>query len=503
MKLLAYCILEKYKNTPLPIIVIGLIAGAAVIGAATAVTSVSLQGYQQSQLNKQLAEQEEIVDLQKKLTQHQLKQFETQEKVEEDNKESNMFRSPTSISGLRTGMTTRSMTQTANIQRNMVNTNQLNNIGLGPIRRGNIVGSGVPVVRRSPIVDANLNSSMSSNESFNLFDRSSMGPPHSTPRTASTSFMQSSVPSAASRRSSQNSSLNSLNAQSTESLNVQHQSFARGLQVRFPQQLGADENGFELRHRGNPPPLLQSTAQKHYKFASSTALHSTPKNTKLRVSPSTSGPQTEPALPDIQFAPHSTLRSIKTIPRRIRSLFPTSGKANLNREGGGRIHRVNNSKNNNRLHRASVGKILNTHKRKLIIGGGVISGAGNTGGIVAGSLSSKSEKDMQNNNNESSGVFQQLSSGSLNTNVGSSLVAVAVVVVVEVVEAFLALIKFKQQPDDSSMITVAMVDSFRKRKSLGRRSSKQKIKIPKRIRRLLRRLLIKRASRMVESQSVN
>jgi len=62
----------------------------------------------------------------------------------------------------------------------------------------------------------------------------------------------------------------------------------------------------------------------------------------------------------------------------------------------------------------SLGRFLNTHKRKLIVGGGVIAGVAIVGGTVGGILSdsAKRQKTMQGNA-ESRGMFEQLSTGSI------------------------------------------------------------------------------------------
>jgi hypothetical protein len=62
------------------------------IGAATGIAGIALQGYQTAQVNKQLPEQEELLKLQKKLTEYQLKQYEEQEKADKHKQEINMFK---------------------------------------------------------------------------------------------------------------------------------------------------------------------------------------------------------------------------------------------------------------------------------------------------------------------------------------------------------------------------------------------------------------------------
>src|SRR5271156_2264125 len=64
--------------------------------------------------------------------------------------------------------------------------------------------------------------------------------------------------------------------------------------------------------------------------------------------------------------------------------------------------------------RRSLGAFLNTHKRKLIVGG-VIGGAA-IAGTVGGILSSKRRKTMQSN--ESAGLFERLSAGPVSRSGG-------------------------------------------------------------------------------------
>ena len=94
---------------------------------------------------------------------------------------------------------------------------------------------------------------------------------------------------------------------------------------------------------------------------------------------------------------------MRNVTRRIRGMFPVraaavDGDNEHILDGGGRM---------------SIGRFLNTHKRKLIIGGAVLGGAAVIGGTVGGILSAKRGKTMQiANASEPAGMFQQLSSGS-------------------------------------------------------------------------------------------
>ena len=63
----------------------------------------------------------------------------------------------------------------------------------------------------------------------------------------------------------------------------------------------------------------------------------------------------------------------------------------------------------------SLGKFLNTHKRRLIIGGGVIGGAAIVSGTIAGIQSAKRRKSMQING-ENTGMFQKLTTGTMGSS---------------------------------------------------------------------------------------
>ena len=94
---------------------------------------------------------------------------------------------------------------------------------------------------------------------------------------------------------------------------------------------------------------------------------------------------------------------MRNVTQRIRGLFPmraaaVDGDNEPILDSGGKM---------------SIGRFLNTHKRKLIIGGAVLGGAAVIGGTVGGILSAKRKKTMQSGYaSEPAGMFQQLSSGS-------------------------------------------------------------------------------------------
>ena len=120
------------------------------IGAAVGVAGLGLQGAQHAQYTKQLEEQAEVTELQKKLAKYQLKQYEDQEReVAKEAAErqlyskllntTNMRGVTPSASSSNMGMMTRSMTASANLQRNIKKANQMTNTGLGAIQRGAIL----------------------------------------------------------------------------------------------------------------------------------------------------------------------------------------------------------------------------------------------------------------------------------------------------------------------------------------------------------------------------
>ena len=115
------------------------------IGLGTSIAGISLQVQQNQQQQKLVAEQEELTRLQKRISQHQLKQIEDAEKeLQNLNNNSNNMRR---IGGTYTGMTTRSMSTVRNFQQNMNAANVINNTGLGPIQRGGITGTAAPIMR--------------------------------------------------------------------------------------------------------------------------------------------------------------------------------------------------------------------------------------------------------------------------------------------------------------------------------------------------------------------
>ena len=414
---------QKSITTPLPGFVIPLLVGVTTgVGVATGFASVGLQAYQQAQANKQVEEQEEILKLQKRLTLYQLKQFEEQEKVE---KENDMFKTPTNIR--MSAMTTRSMAQAANMQRSISNSNLLSNTGLGPIQRGNIVGSGAPIYR-APTHASLASSSASSAGSLDLFRADPRRLQPISPYTPVQNFDLADggvLPRTGSRQSLFGS---------TESLSRQHGSFARNLQQRYQVPINMSDE-FEMTYRG--PARINPTAQDHY---TSPQLYTNkrklspptrpPGAVKRMAPPPPSAPSSHfyeypldiPPEPQFALPPRPTtsfLRTIRSIPRRIRSMVPARGSAALGEnvpllthDDASVFSGVPGNVAGDVPPKLSLGQYLNKHKRRIAaIAAGTIGGAALVGGTIAGILGggTKREKTMQRN--ESRGMFEQLSSG--------------------------------------------------------------------------------------------
>ena len=125
------------------------------IAAATGLAGLELQVAQHAQITKQIREQEELAKLQKQLSLFQIKQFEEAEREKLSQLDSMRGMAFTG------GMTTRSMSNAANMQRNYNMANQLTNTAIGPIQRGAIVGTGAPIMR-GPVVNPQYMNSMES-----------------------------------------------------------------------------------------------------------------------------------------------------------------------------------------------------------------------------------------------------------------------------------------------------------------------------------------------------
>ena len=300
-------------NTPAPVAVGGIVheilVAAAVVAIGTGITRLVLLARQQAQADKQLAEQEELSKLQKKLAQEQLKQYETQEK------EMNLFKAPS------VGMTTRSMVAGPGMgmARSISNANLFNNIELGNMQRGSIRG---------------FSSATSSTESLNLLNR--QGPMTSFGSTT-TLGSRSILPATSSRQSL---------VGSTDSLNTRHAQFARGLQG-MPT-LAAHSDDMLLKYRG--PAEMQPSVQVG---AGSPKLYSTPKPSKpLPIIPTRPRdsmldltqnsnfdhvPRRSGFSPFGRALPRGTvtprpsvtlLKTMKSITRRIRSVLPVRAAGN-------------------------------------------------------------------------------------------------------------------------------------------------------------------------------
>jgi hypothetical protein len=357
------------------------------VGCATGIAGVSLQGYQVAQANQQLPEQEEFLKLQKKIAQHQLRQYEDQEKAEkQQQREQNMYKTPTNIV---TGMTTRSMAQGANLQHGISNASLISNTSLGPIQRGNITGTAVPLARNQ------LLSPYASSESIPMIDRRLQ-----LNLTGSTTTLNS-----GSRAGSIRSFLGS-----TDSLDHAHPQFARRLQGTLAPSYGEQIELASLhpsQQFGSSSRLYGRPATTHSSYGSISSF-SNFNDAGFRPFGHTLPPGTVTQRPSAQL-----LKTIQRIPERIRGLFPNNTaqrmrslfaiRASANGEsapllgggGGGRM--------------TSMGRFLNTHKRKLITAGAIVGGAAIVGATVGGILDAKRRKMMQPS--ETAGLFQQLTTG--------------------------------------------------------------------------------------------
>ena len=295
--------------------------------------------------------------MQKKLSEHQIKQFEEAEKL----KKQEEMNTPMNF-GARTGMMTRSMSGAVNMQRNINVANTLTNSGLGAIQRGGIMGVG------APIGFANRAFSASSLNSIDL------GSPNNSP------------PGTINRIMSPMPQLN-LRTPSVQSL----QSFGR-MGVRTPsvqslQSWGSDDIRQAIPMRRLPTlPNLAAAGQVRYNVATG----------QVRL----------PALAPFRGGSPPLARGIGSPPtvsrflRYVRSQFPIRyprGQPLIQRREGGP--------------RRSFGAFLNRHKRKFIVGGAMLGAAALIGGTAAG-IALKKKKSMQSNE-QSEGVFNQISSGPL------------------------------------------------------------------------------------------
>src|SRR5271156_1944177 len=147
---------------------------------------------------------------------------------------------------------------------------------------------------------------------------------------------------------------------STESFNRQHVSFAHGLQAQFPN-IDLSGGEFELRHRGVPVPTSVSNP----------AYNSTPIASRAPT----------PLLSNKQRARSTAIfNSFKDFPKRLRSLFPVRGHGNIS--GENILLDRSSMSGSFKKKKTSLGAFLNTHKRKLIIGGGILGGVATVGRTV-------------------------------------------------------------------------------------------------------------------------
>ena len=302
-------------------------------------------------MTKQVAEQEELTKLQKKLSEHQLKQFEEADKL----KKQEEMNTPMNFGRVRMGMMTRSMRSAANMQRNISVTNTLTNSGLGAIQRGGIVGTG------APIGFANRALSSPSLSSVDLGTPSRLVSPM-----GSMSQLNLRTPSVQSLTSFGRLGLRTPSAQSLQSW-------------------GSDEmrQAIPLRRL----PTLPNLAAGQVRYPNLAA-------GQVRYNVATQQVHLPPLARGIGSPPTAS-----RFLRYVRSHFPIRyprGQRLI--QGGGGPRR-------------SFGAFLNRHKRKFIVGGAILGAAALIGGTAAG-LALKKKKSMQSNE-QSQGVFNQISSGPL------------------------------------------------------------------------------------------
>ena len=118
-------------------------------------------------------------------------------------------------------------------------------------------------------------------------------------------------------------------------------------------------------------------------------------------------------------------------------MFSPRGSANL----GENVPLLTGGGSGGEQPKMSLGRCLNIHKRKLIVGGaGVLGGAAIVGGTVAGILSGSTKREKTMQGNESRGMFEQLSTGSVGGGGGGGSGGVVAVVV------SVATSRFRPQP---------------------------------------------------------
>jgi len=124
---------SKDVNTPLPIVPI--VIAATAIGTAASVAGLGLQGAQYAEYLRQIPEQKRLIELQTKIAQYQLDQF------EESKKEENMLKAPAVIPRpmLPPTMLTRSMVRMGTQGDLRMNTPRLNR-PVTPMQAANVLG---------------------------------------------------------------------------------------------------------------------------------------------------------------------------------------------------------------------------------------------------------------------------------------------------------------------------------------------------------------------------
>ena len=417
------------------------------IGAATGVAGLGLQGAQHAQYSKQLAEQEELTKLQKKLSLYQLKQYEDAEK---QNAKKEMYSKPLSISSnLGSGMTTRSMAAAQSFNRNLNAYNTISNSGLGAIQRG--MGSGSALMRRNVDVSMqNLNNShtpFTSTQSLNQNAQTSFTPLSQRVSTQSSLIGSTDTlggrlnlgprpnvgPILNPRYASNNigpsieiQNMSSIPSQSIKPIVNPMTSFARSIKLAPTRMLSKfqrmkasvapaprdpvahynvnDDNvNIDLgQRRLGPSQTLRNLFGKlRARRQASVAPGSL--DSLMHYMPDEVDDDNMPHLP-----PPRQASRISNFLRLARSHIPVRIRGGGG-DGDGLL-------NDNVARRASIGTFLNRHKRRLLIAGGILGGAALIGGAIAGGLSAakkRREDDMQafDNGGKTKGLFEQLSGG--------------------------------------------------------------------------------------------
>ena len=418
------------------------------IGAATGVAGLGLQGAQHAQYTKQLAEQEELTKLQKKLGLYQLKQYED---AERQNAKKEMYTKPLSISSnLGSGMTTRSMAAAQSFNRNLNAYNTISNSGLGPLQRG--MGSGSALMRRNVDISMqNLNNShtpFTSTQSLNQNAQTSFTPLSQRVSTQSSLIGSTDTlggrlnlgprpnvgPVLNPRYASNNigpsieiQNMPSIPSQSIKPIVNPMTSFARSIKLAPTRMLSKFQ-----RMKASVAPAPRDPVA-HYnvnddnvnidlgqrRLGPSQTLRNLFGKLRARRQASVAPGSLDSLMhymPDgtdddnvniPQGRPPRQASRISNFLRLARSHIPVRIRGGGG-DGDGLL-------NDNVARRASLGTFMNRHKRRLFIAAGVVGGAALIGGAIAGGIlesKKRRKEDMQGfDNGKAKGLFEQLSDG--------------------------------------------------------------------------------------------